>query len=496
VSKGGQWQSRIVGSGEEAPDQLLANPANWRIHPRHQQEALMGVLAEVGWVQQVIVNRTTGHLVDGHLRVQVALQQDAPMVPVLYVELTPAEEALILATLDPLAALAATDAHKLEALLHDTSTGDQHLQQMLATLAEGAGLVPPDGMGTGEADDYTGADAGTGTSGAGGVSVEGDPHAAGSGEARSTLAERFVVPPFTVLDARQGYWQERKRAWVALGIHAELGRSQTLIGAGRDGYGGDYDTTKGENAWGGAGGSLFDPVLCEVAYRWFTPPGGRILDPFAGECTKGIVAAYLGYQYTGIEVRPEQVDANRANAAELGLQPEWLVGDSGNLAAVLPEGQQYDLMFTSPPYYDLEVYSADEGDISNRQTYAEFLAWYRHILHSAAGRLADDRFAVLKVGDVRDKRGHYRNFVSDTIGIMLEAGLHLYNEAILVTPVGSLPIRVARHFPIQRKLGKGHQNVLVFVKGDARAATDACGVVEVAFPEGMPAEREDGTDDD
>src|SRR3990170_3494486 len=93
------WRSRIVGSGEEAPDQLLANPANWRIHPKAQQEALAGVLGQVGWVQQVLVNRRTGHVVDGHLRVALALRQEAPTVPVLYVELSEAEEKLVLAAL-------------------------------------------------------------------------------------------------------------------------------------------------------------------------------------------------------------------------------------------------------------------------------------------------------------------------------------------------------------------------------------------------------------
>ena len=96
------WRNRIVGSGEEAPDQLLANPANWRVHPKAQQEALAGVLDQVGWVQQVLVNRRTGHVVDGHLRVALALSSGAPTVPVLYVDLEPEEEALVLATLDPL----------------------------------------------------------------------------------------------------------------------------------------------------------------------------------------------------------------------------------------------------------------------------------------------------------------------------------------------------------------------------------------------------------
>lgn len=138
------WKNRITGTGEESPEQLLANPQNWRIHPQHQQEALAGVLNEVGWVQQVIVNQRSGHLVDGHLRVQLALRRDEPMVPVVYVDLDEAEESLILASLDPLAALAGTDREKLDELLRDVSTGEAAVQQMLSELAERNGVIPPD----------------------------------------------------------------------------------------------------------------------------------------------------------------------------------------------------------------------------------------------------------------------------------------------------------------------------------------------------------------
>ena len=138
------WRNRIIGSGEERPDDLLANPSNWRIHPKHQQDALAGVLNEVGWVQQVIVNQRTGHLIDGHLRVSLAMRQNEPTVPVLYIDVDEAEEALILATLDPLAAMAATDAAQLDALLRDVTTGEAAVQAMLAELAERNGVIPPD----------------------------------------------------------------------------------------------------------------------------------------------------------------------------------------------------------------------------------------------------------------------------------------------------------------------------------------------------------------
>jgi len=147
-----QWRSRIIGHGEEAPDQLLANPQNWRVHPKAQQDALGAVLDEVGWVQDVVVNRTTGHVVDGHLRVSLAISRQEATVPVVYVELTPDEERLVLATLDPLAAMATTDRDMLAELMAGIESQGAGIADLLAGVAEanrlpipaGAGLTDPD----------------------------------------------------------------------------------------------------------------------------------------------------------------------------------------------------------------------------------------------------------------------------------------------------------------------------------------------------------------
>src|SRR4051794_27570297 len=96
------WTNRIVGHDDVPPDQLLANDRNWRRHPAVQQNALTGVLSDVGWVQSVISNTRTGKLIDGHLRVELALRNNEPTVPVTYVDLSPEDEALVLATLDPI----------------------------------------------------------------------------------------------------------------------------------------------------------------------------------------------------------------------------------------------------------------------------------------------------------------------------------------------------------------------------------------------------------
>ncbi len=228
-----------------------------------------------------------------------------------------------------------------------------------------------------------------------------------------------------------------------------------------------------------SGTSIFDPVLCEIAYRWFCPQGGHVLDPFAGGSVRGIVAAQLGRAYAGVDLRPEQAEANCVQAATICPDADlaWAVGDSQEIASLLPG--EYDLVFSCPPYADLERYSDDPRDLST-MGYDQFLEVYRAIIAASCAMLREDRFAVFVIGDIRDRKtGNYRGFVGDTIAAFRACGLELHNEAVLVTAVGSLPIRVGKQFAGGRKLGKTHQNVLVFIKGDAGRATAACGEVDV-----------------
>lgn len=686
-----EYRNRIVETGVADPATLIPNPKNYRRHPEAQREALDGVLIEVGWVSPVTVNRTTGRLVDGHARVGLAVARGIASIPVQYVELDEAEEAVILATFDPLSAMAEHDAAALEALLAEAHTDDPALQALLDDLLASTAVQAIDPAR---------------------VPLSGP----GASVSNRSLAEQFLVPPFSILDARQGYWQARKAAWLALGIQSELGRGIENVGmahpettstmdfykrkreleaelgrelskdeaaaymaeegvlandregnrqranaipggvlmpsttlnpegktqrgdsrgrpikgkqpaaiggapmpldrmkngkASASNYGedmiakrdaGDFrplskdgaatygpdligareyianankakaDTfdpgllddreqirsgkpsgkTIGKVVQGGltyatgqprtdevsrrimssgrapqeqyvngllmtsdsgndpayyfkkqaverrlgreisteefqrdyyegpesysSGTSIFDPVLCELAYSWFCAPGGRVLDPFAGGSVRGITAAYLGRDYTGIDLRAEQVDANMVQALDIvpGREPRWIVGDS---QTDIPS-EDFDFIFSCPPYYDLEIYSDNPADLSNME-YETFLEAYRGIIKQACARLLDNRFACFVVGDIRDRKGNYRNFVSETIRAFMDAGLTLYNEGILVTALGSLPIRAGRQFSGGRKLGKTHQNVLVFLKGDSGAAVDWCGPVEV-----------------
>jgi DNA modification methylase len=711
------YKNRIIRHAHEKPDQLLSNPFNWRLHSQHQNRVLDATLSEIGWVQSVIVNQTTGHIVDGHLRVSLAIKHDEPQVPVVYIEVTENEEKALLALIDPIAGLAAQDDDMLRMLIDQVEIENATIQGFLDDLA-------------GQED-------------------------VGGSITRAALAEQFLVPPFSVLDARQGYWTDRKRQWLALGIRSELGRgsdgdkTQEGMTYGISAQPGDVWDRKAaierrdgrDYTWQEfadlypdeirlLGDSIFDPVLCEIAYRWFSPPGGKVLDPFAGGSVRGVVAAMTGRHYTGIELRGEQVKANRQNwqditgsaaaldddtpdltpverrgeywfkrddtftianvsggkartcwalaqgapglvtagsrsspqvnivahiAQRLGIparvhvpegeltaeliaartagaeiiqhkagynsvivkrarddakatgyreipfgmecpeaikqtrkqvanlpfgnfgrlvipcgsgmslagvlwglidqgrtdvevlavqvgadptarlnryappgwrdlvqlrpsgqdyhdaapaaaiegigldphyeakclpflepndllwivgirqteqlkglpahriEPAWIQGDSRQALAAIEGG--YDLLFSCPPYADLEVYSDDPADIS-AMDYQEFLTAYRDIIAQACAKLAPNRFAVWVVGDIRDHAGNYRNLIGETVRAFEDAGLHLYNEAILVTPTGSLAMRAGNMFRASRKLGKAHQNVMMFLKGE------------------------------
>lgn len=782
-------------------DELTPDPRNARTHSEAQVAQIVASIERFGWTNPVLADDLirAGHgrqmaaraiyaeggtiyLAPGKERGGAAIPKGT--VPVIDCTGWTEDERKAYALADnQLALQAGWDTEILMAQLDELSAAEFDIAEI------GFNMEAIDALGIGEI----------------GTATEAAP--AGKKQGGGSLANEFMIPPFTVLNAREGWWMDRKRAWLSLGIKSEVGRGENLLGmsdtmlepdpekraamqAAREEAKGKartfgQDLMRGEGAnvvtgrkkgLGGvtmdalsshpryyeqktaaeakvgrkltpeeferdhwvlpdselsSGTSIFDPVLCELAYRWFSPVGGRVLDPFAGGSVRGIVCAALGRHYTGVDLRAEQIEANRAQwpavaaqlgtpapraaeevpalavdeiegirvvrddrvlggtkrraldrlvagidaeelvyatpaygfaqialagacraagkratifvaarsdrhprtqlAADLGanivevkagrlnviqsrarkhceetgaylvpfgmddeifvdamaqeiaalpgeaptevwcvagsgtltralqrafpdathhavqigrdpdvgeaklwkapeafeddatdpppfqscsnydakawrfikehaspgalfwnlgadiepqpafapVEPVWHVGDSNKVLADEAIGGDFDFVFSCPPYGDLEVYSDDPDDISTLDM-AGFDAIYAEIIAKAVARLADNRFACFVVGDYRDKRGIYANFVSKTIAAFEAAGAPLYNEAILITSVGSLPIRTAKQFRSTRKLGKTHQNVLVFVKGDPRKAVEALGPVDVS----------------
>lgn len=227
------------------------------------------------------------------------------------------------------------------------------------------------------------------------------------------------------------------------------------------------------------GTSIFDPVLTETIISWFTTQGDKVIDPFAGGSVRGIVTNWLNREYTGTDLRQEQIEANIEQGKVLlpDAMPKWICGDSMNIQKLA--GDEYDFMLTCPPYGNLEIYSDDPADISNMSD-DDFDKTYCEILKRTVEMLKEDRFAAVVVGNYRDKKGYLRDLVGLTVKAMENAGARYYNDFVIVTPIGSLPIRAGKAFQSSRKMGRTHQYCLVFVKGDPKKAAERLGEVEIA----------------
>lgn len=286
-------------------------------------------------------------------------------------------------------------------------------------------------------------------------------------EAHSKLTDKFIVPPFSILDTRKGYWQERKQYWKQL--IGDKGESRENVLA----KGSIMESINN-------GVSILDPVLAELINLWFGLEKTNTFDCFAGDSVFGYVSSYLGNKFTGIELRQEQADLN--NERIKGFQSKYICDDGQNVLNHIEKNSQ-DLLFSCPPYFDLEVYSDLPNDASNQKEYKDFLKILDNAFTNAIKCLKDNRFAVITVGDVRDKKGFYYRFVDDIKDIFKRNGVNLYNELILVDSIGTLPQRVGR-FMEHRKIGKCHQNVLVFFKGDPKQIKTIYPKIEVQEDEG------------
>lgn len=289
------------------------------------------------------------------------------------------------------------------------------------------------------------------------------------------LLDKYLIPPFSVLDAKQGYWQARKQRWISLGIKSEIGRKDDFF---------HYNDFYAEGQKKLPNVSIFDPVLCECSYSWFSRVGDHILDPFAGGSVRGIVAGSLQRHYSGIDLRQEQIDANKEQYIEISktfsniIEPNWVTGNSLNCRQLLSD-TKFDMLFTCPPYYDLEQYSDLEEDLSNFDTYEDFIRDYAKIFEECYALMNDDTFAVVVVADIRDTKGIYRGFVADTIKVMQKCGWGFYNDAVLLQSLNNVPARTPKQFDTSRKMGKCHQNILVFYKGNTDNIKDKFGIVNV-----------------
>ena len=297
-----------------------------------------------------------------------------------------------------------------------------------------------------------------------------------------SLRERYLVPPFSILDTSVGEWLKARNAWEdvvknrANNIRNEIAKSNTPYINPMD-----YDEGyKGLERNGNI--STFDPFLCEILVRWFSRPNDVIYDPFAGGHVRGMISAVLGRNYIGVDINDKQVEANYENlkifndnyvSEDLG-SIEWVCADS----SAYNVSRKCNMVLMCPPYYNLEIYTDNPDDLSRQPTYEAFLSKYSKSIQVAYDTLEDDSFAVAVVEEIRDKNGIMYGFVPDTINVFKSVGFLYYNEMILENRIMSLGVRCPKYFDRSRKVGRHHQNVLVFFKGNPKNIEEKYGRFE------------------
>ena len=294
--------------------ELIPFAKNSRTHSEHQIQQIAASIKEWGFTNPILIDEDQG-IIAGHGRLQAAQLLKMGKVPTItLVGLSTAQKRAYVIADNKLALNAGWDEEMLGLELTDLQEQGFEMELM--------------GFSQDELDGF--------------MDIDGELYVDGLA---GQMATDFGFAPFSVLNAREGGWQKRKDYWLSQGLKSELGRGEDLISYNKISVTGENDT------------SVFDPVLCELAYKWFSPKGGLALDPFAGGSVRGVVAAKCGREYIGNDLRQEQVLANAEQAESLcgeGIMPKWTCGDSQNIKKLVGDIKA-DFVLSCPPYADLEV---------------------------------------------------------------------------------------------------------------------------------------------
>jgi len=209
--------------------------------------------------------------------------------------------------------------------------------------------------------------------------------------------------------------------------------------------------------------SVFPAPLVEwILLRYGRPAGGHVLDAFAGGPVRAVVSTIMGYQYTGFDIRQEQIAENERALEKLGLSgAHFHLGDGCRMDGVCGN---YDIGLTCPPYWNLEVYSDHEDDLSNCRTYDAFRQAISACAVAYYNLIKNGSFVCFVVGPFRDKKtGELIDFPGHTIEEFRKAGFLYWQTVILSKNFGSAAKRSTNAWK-GLKLVPIHEHLLVFRK--------------------------------
>lgn len=205
--------------------------------------------------------------------------------------------------------------------------------------------------------------------------------------------------------------------------------------------------------------SVFNPHLAQMILSAYCEPKSKIYDPFGGGGTRGYIATKMGHLYTGVEIRSEEVERIKKQMKEWDIYFNMINGDSTTYCPT----EKYDFVYTCPPYYDLELYSDLENDLSNAPSYKDYLILLKKVMENTFNLLKNNCFAIFVVGNFRNKKGNLEHLNGDLINIAKEVGFKLWDELIWC---GASNVALTRcgKFEKNRKSVRMHEYIIVLKK--------------------------------
>lgn len=214
--------------------------------------------------------------------------------------------------------------------------------------------------------------------------------------------------------------------------------------------------------------SVLDPTACEVILRMFMPENGcRVYNPFGGGVQMGFVTGASGFEYMATEIRQNQCDVNNKLCQDF-YNTKWIKADS----STYKPKQNYDLIFSCPPYYRVEKYIdydglPPEGEINHLSSYEDFRDTLFSGYKKAIEVMNDNTFFIVMTGDSRDKKGAYYGAEAEHELFFKEQGLHIYNKIIYLESEFTRRAQAKKTLH-NRKFPKSDQKIYAFYKGDMK----------------------------
>lgn len=216
--------------------------------------------------------------------------------------------------------------------------------------------------------------------------------------------------------------------------------------------------------------SEFHAGVAENIVRYWSLPGAKVVDPFAGRVTRAVVTTELGRDYYGYEITPNTHKRGLAHFNKLDIAPTLYLGDGVKLENT-PDNFS-DLIMTCPPYYNIEKYESVDGQLSDCGTYEDFMKMISECAQNCYRVARPGSFCVWVVADFRDG-GNLMDFHGDTTQSFKAAGWNYYDIIIMenISPFAALTQYQAA---CKRYAPKTHEYILVFRKPGEYIVPDYC----------------------